>query len=103
MATRKTPPNDPSPLFDALGIDEAPTPAPKPLTGWEKEWQGMPEYFQGEVPPHAQIIVRFASQEALDDFAAKIGQPLSADAKSIWHPKLIRGVHSAKRWVDEEP
>ena len=69
---------------------------------WRKEWVGMPEFEQGKQEEFACIIVRFASQEDLDDFSQRIGQALTKKTKHIWHPKLIRGLYGAgKRYVDE--
>lgn len=65
-----------------------------------EEWKDMPEFVQEAQKPYAKIIVRFDTEEALQEFAALIGQPLTKKTKSIWHPKLIRGIHSKKRYVD---
>lgn len=64
-------------------------------------WEGMPEFIQDKQKPYAQLIVRFDSQEDLQEFAELIGQKLNNKSKSIWHPKLVRGVHANKRYVDE--
>lgn len=68
---------------------------------WKKEWQDMPEFIQENQEPFAAIIVRFASEHDLKEFSELIGQSLTAKTKSIWHPRLIRGVNAKKRWVDE--
>lgn len=68
---------------------------------WEKEWQNMPEFVQEKQKPYAQIIIRFDNEENLQEFAKIIGQKLTNKTKSIWHPKLIRGLNADKRWVDE--
>lgn len=69
---------------------------------WQGEWQGMPEFVQEASKPFSVITVRFASQQALDEFAALIGQKLTPKTKSIWHPQLKRGLHEGKRWRDED-
>ena len=66
-----------------------------------EEWKGMPEFVQDKQRPFSQIIVRFRCQEDLDDFSQLIGQKLTAKTKSIWHPRLMRGLNAAKRWDDE--
>jgi hypothetical protein len=66
-----------------------------------QEWTGMPEFIQNEQRPYAKIIVRVADEQFLADLSAKLGQKLTPKTKSIWHPKLITGVNSDKRWVDE--
>jgi hypothetical protein len=50
------------------------------------EWVGMPEFVQLKQEPYAKIVVRFETQEALEDFEEKIGQKLTKKTKSIWHP-----------------
>lgn len=68
---------------------------------WQEEWKGMPEFVQPKKDPYACINVRFRCQEDLEAFAALIGQKLTPKTKSIWHPVLIRGEETHKRWVDE--
>lgn len=36
--------------------------------------------------------------ESTIDLSKKIGQPITEKTKSIWHPQLVRGIHSEKRW-----
>lgn len=61
----------------------------------------MPEFSQEKQRPFAQIVVRIASQEDLDEFAFLIGQKLTSKTKSIWHPKLVRNDLQSKSYVDE--
>lgn len=53
---------------------------------WQEEWKDMPEFEQEKQRPYAQIIVRFESEQDLQDFANLIGQKLNKKTKSIWHP-----------------
>lgn len=69
---------------------------------WKKEWVGMPEFKQEQQRPFAKIIVRFETEADLLEFEKLIGQPLTARTKSIWHPKLKRGIHSGDRYVASE-
>lgn len=71
------------------------------MTNVYDEWKNMPEFVQDKQEPFAKIIVRFNSQEDLDEFSKLIGQKLTPKTKSIWHPQLVRGINSAKRYVDE--
>ena len=68
---------------------------------WREEWIGMPEFVQAKVRPFSKIIVRFDSQEALDEFSQLIGQKLTPKTKSIWHPKLERGKTTGNKYRDE--
>jgi len=65
------------------------------------EWKDMPEFVQEKQEPYAKIIVRFDSKEDLEEFSKLIGQKLTQKTKSIWHPQLVRGKHSSKRYVDD--
>lgn len=69
---------------------------------WKKEWQGMPEFIQGESEkPYAQIIFRFPNKQALEDFSKIIGQKLTNKTKSAWHPQIERGKNANKIYVQE--
>ena len=65
------------------------------------DWGGMPEFVQEKQEPFAKIIVRFDSQHDLDEFSKLINQKLTRKTKSIWHPELVRGIHSNKRYCGE--
>lgn len=69
--------------------------------GIGNEWVGMPEFVQEKQEPYSKIIVRFDNEEDLQEFSTLIGQKLTSKTKSIWHPKLIRGLNSNKRYVNE--
>jgi hypothetical protein len=68
---------------------------------WRREWVGMPEFVQPEVRPFAQIVVRFTSQEGLDEFSRRIEQKCTLRTKSLWFPPVPRGVDSGKHYVEE--
>ena len=68
---------------------------------WQEEWLDMPEFVQEKQEPYAKIIIRFDNEKDLNDFSKLINQPLNKKTKSIWFPKLIRGINSKKRYVDE--
>ena len=65
------------------------------------EWKNMPEFVQEKQEPYAKLIVRFATQEYLEEFAKLIRQKLTQKTKSIWHPELEKGINSARRYIDE--
>lgn len=68
---------------------------------WEEEWQGMPEFIQEKQEPFSKIIIRFETEKDLNEFSEMIGQKLTPKTKSIWHPKLKRGINSKRRYVKE--
>jgi hypothetical protein len=65
------------------------------------EWQDMPEFIQEKQEPYAKMVIRFATKEDLDEFSKLIDQRLTKKTKSIWHPKLERGINSQKLYVHE--
>ena len=75
--------------------------AEDPPPPWSEEWENMPEFVQEKQESYAKIIVRVGSKEALDELSTLIGQRLTKETKSIWHPQLVRGANSSKRYVDE--
>lgn len=68
---------------------------------WKEIWKGMPEFIQEKQKPYAQIVFRFDNEEDLQEFATLIGQKLTNKTKSAWHPQLVRGINSNKRYSDE--
>jgi hypothetical protein len=69
---------------------------------WVQEWKDMPEFVQDKVEPYAKIIIRFDSEEDLQDFAKIIGQKLTKKTKSIWHPFKSHWGAVKKVWTYEK-
>lgn len=67
-----------------------------------EEWKDMPEFVQEKQEPYQQIIVRFRCKEDVEEFAQLIGQQLTPKTKSIWHPRLARGINANKVYIDEK-
>tara|TARA_Y100000034_G_C6708935_1_gene313042 strand:+ start:344 stop:583 length:240 start_codon:yes stop_codon:yes gene_type:complete len=67
----------------------------------ELDWNGMPEFVQEKQEPYSKIIIRFKTEEDLQEFADLVGQKLTNKTKSMWHPQLVRGKNSLKRYIDE--
>lgn len=65
-----------------------------------KHWDGMPEFTQEKKDPFSQIIVRFETEEDLNEFAELIGQKLTPKTKSIWHPHRPHRLPVKKMWFD---
>lgn len=63
------------------------------------DWEGMPEFVQEKQDPFTKITIEFGSIDDLNECSAIIGQPLTPKSKSIWHPKLVVGLHSYKRYI----
>ena len=56
----------------------------------KEEWVGMPEF-----------VLRFETEEDLNDFAKLIGQKLTPKTKSLWFPHKPHIKPYVRRWVDE--
>ena len=52
------------------------------------EWVGMPDFEQEDNMPKNRIMVSFENDEDRIEFGKLIGQNITKDTKSIWHPKL---------------
>lgn len=68
---------------------------------WKQEWLDMPEFSQEKQRPFKTLIVRFETKEDFEEFCKLINQEMTLKTKSIWHPKLTRGIHAEKRYVNE--
>jgi len=55
-----------------------------------QEWQGMPEHHQDDLTSFRSLVVHFPDQEAMDEFARRIGQDIPAKAPYIWFPEVER-------------
>lgn len=51
------------------------------------EWVGMPEFEQENQGPHRQIVIKFASDEAVEKFGQLIAQNISPATNYLWFPK----------------
>jgi hypothetical protein len=69
---------------------------------WQNEWVEMPEFVQNKVDPYAKIIIRFETENDLQDFAKIIGQKLTKKTKSIWHPFKSHWGSVKKVWTNEK-
>lgn len=57
------------------------------------EWTDMPEYQHGDKRAVHDIIVHFASEEDVQEFARVIGQKISDKSKYIWFPPQTDDSH----------
>ena len=67
-----------------------------------QEWQGMPEYVNGDLTPWKSMLVHFASLEDLQAFAELVNQPITTRTKSIWYPASDVFHFIDKRYATEE-
>jgi hypothetical protein len=71
-----------------------------PDTDPSAEWAGMPEFNQPGEASFRTIVMHFQDQEAVNTFAALIGQPLSDKAKYAWFPPKPVVVAKDKRYAE---
>lgn len=70
---------------------------------WEKDWVGMPDYFQVDQSPHRAVNVLFRNREDVAAFFKLIGQPFTPDTIAVWFPKPdVTGARD-RRWSCEPP
>jgi hypothetical protein len=68
------------------------------------EWKGMPEFEQNDLLGAAVMIkVRFKTMEDMQDFALLIGQTVTENTKSIWHPQYDADQNNRDRRIIVEP
>ncbi len=68
---------------------------------WKDEWVDMPEYSNKEIKPYKSLKIHFRNKEDYDFFATLVEQNLTEKTKSLWYPKLIRGINGKLRYTDE--
>ncbi len=52
-----------------------------------EHWRGMPEFEHEDLTSFRLLHIHFPSEEAVQDFASLIGQPITDKTKFVWHPK----------------
>ena len=70
---------------------------------WEHAWKGMPSYEHKDLEPWRSIKVHFANKEDMAAFAQLVGQRLTENTDSIWHPKAEIGRYANKRYIAATP
>jgi len=73
----------------------------KPATLEHSHWVGMPEYEHTAQPPYQTLIVRFATETDLIEFARRINQNITPKTRSIWYPKVQQLNLEEWEYVDE--
>lgn len=73
-----------------------------PETDASAEWQGMPEFEQGNKMAWRSIIVHFNGPEDLEAFQKLVGQRMTEKTKFIWYPQAEKADVAGKRYVSAE-
>lgn len=72
------------------------------ITKPQDEWQDMPEFEQHKQIAFRSIIVHLQDDEAVAEFARRIGQPIGSKTKFLWFPEVPRDVNRGKRAYADE-
>jgi hypothetical protein len=64
-------------------------------------WEGMPEYENENITPFRSINVRFRNEKDIKEFCDLIGQKITNETKSIWHPKLKQNDFISEAYISE--
>ena len=73
------------------------------MTDWREEWQNMPEYSNMEIKPYRTIKIHFRTEEDYIKFAKLMSQNLTERTKSVWYPKLMKGLYFSKLRYSDGP
>jgi len=66
-----------------------------------EEWTQMPEYQNEDKTSFRSIIVHFASQSHVDQFAELLKQSITDKTKSLWYPQQENHDTESKRYASE--
>jgi hypothetical protein len=91
-------------LIARIALENKITPPEMPGFDPREEWKGMPEFKHDNQESKQSIIIHFKSHKDAQEFGALIGQPITENTKSIWHPKnVVQEVNRiGKHYADEE-
>lgn len=68
---------------------------------WVQHWKGMPEFAQKDLSPVQSIAVHFRTEADREAFGKLVGQTITGQTRSIWHPQADIGRMIDKRFIDE--
>ncbi len=66
----------------------------------DAEWEGMPEFDQGDKTADFTLLVHFENSAMVQAFAKLVGQNITDKTKSIWYPAQVRMDTESKRYGD---
>jgi ParB-like chromosome segregation protein Spo0J len=79
--------------FSDLDVNALTAPVTDPMA----EWQDMPEFQQGSSRPYQMLTVHLRDAEAVQSFAALIGQPITTRTRFIRYPAAGDGRNAPTR------
>jgi hypothetical protein len=66
------------------------------------EWQGMPEFVHEDQTAYQTIALHFKDQEAVDAFAALVGQTITPQTRFLWVPQAEIGHYADKAYTTDD-
>ena len=54
-----------------------------------KEWEGMPEFNQGDQRSFRALVMHFPNKEAVEKFSELLGQEIKDTTKYLWYPEQV--------------
>lgn len=75
---------------------------PDLLSGWEEEWQDMPEFLMEDKTAFKVILVNFENMKDVKAFAELMKQSITPSTKYIWFPEKKPFPCNTYRYVDEK-
>ena len=66
---------------------------------YDAEWEGMPEYDTVDKTSAYKIVVHFDSEDAVKEFAEKLGINITEKTNSTWYPQKENDVLKDKAYV----
>lgn len=70
---------------------------------WRDAWKGMPPYANRWMAPQQTVSVYFENQADRRAFAHLLGQKITDETKSLWHPKAEVDEVAGLRWRSTRP
>jgi len=84
--------------FDEGALVNLFLPTEEGKTDAEAEWEGMPEFDQGDKTSFRHVIVHFENNDDVAEFFSIIGQSHTDQTNSIWFPEQEKMDTEAKRY-----
>jgi hypothetical protein len=64
----------------------------------QAEWAGMPAFDQPAQSAFHSVVVHFKDAADMEDFAQRVGQPMTKTVRYLWHPEQPRAVFKNQRY-----
>jgi hypothetical protein len=68
----------------------------------EDQWQGMPEFNQGDRTSFRHVVVHFRNEQDAAEFFKAIGQTDTGNTRSLWFPPQENMDTESKRYSDDD-